>query len=497
MSKTAIDIATYAHPVAELFLPSDSKQKSIPVYPAREGQFAEDLAELGKLQKNWLKTNLFSGKAGTTILLPGGDGAIAGVVLGIGKSSSTSARCSPARLFGSLARQLPPGRYHLSVGAEARNKRGARPASPLAADFDDHLAAEAWGLGGYRFNRYCSGKISPRPVLKLARTVDLDAVLRSVEAVWFGRDLINTPSNDLGPEDMETAARRLARQHKAKVSCITGDDLLAKNFPLIHAVGRASSRAPRLIDMTWGKSSAVKLTLIGKGICFDTGGLDIKPANGMLLMKKDMGGAAAVLALAHMVMQAKLPVRLRVIIPVAENSISANAFRPGDIITSRSGTSVEIGNTDAEGRLVLADALSLADEYKPDYMMTFATLTGAARVALGPDLPPFYVDDDAFAASLAAAGNKVCDPVWRMPFWQGYESMLDSPNADINNVAFGGFAGSITAALFLRRFARNTARYAHFDIYGWRPDASPLAPKGGDVQAVRAVFSALEGILKA
>jgi leucyl aminopeptidase len=260
---------------------------------------------------------------------------------------------------------------------------------------------------------------------------------------------------------------------------------------MIHAVGRASTRPPRLIDVTWGRADAPRVTLVGKGICFDTGGLDIKPASAMLLMKKDMGGAAAALALAHMVMAGALDVRLRVLIPAAENSIAGNAFRPGDVLTSRAGKTVEIGNTDAEGRLVLADALALADEERPDTLVSFATLTGAARVALGPELPPLYTDDDAFAGALAAAGLRVGDPVWRMPFWSGYESSLDSPVADMNNVADGPFAGSVTAALFLRSFVKQARRFAHFDIYGWRPAPKPLGPKGAEVQAARAVFEVM------
>ena len=260
---------------------------------------------------------------------------------------------------------------------------------------------------------------------------------------------------------------------------------------MIHAVGRASDRPPRLIDLTWGKATAPRVTLVGKGICFDTGGLDLKPASAMLIMKKDMGGAAAALALAHLVMSSGLEVRLRVLIPAAENSVSGSAFRPGDVLMSRAGKTVEIGNTDAEGRLVLADALSLADEEQPDILISFATLTGAARVALGPELPPLFTDDDAFADEIAAAGNKVGDPVWRMPFWTSYEPLLDSAVADMNNVSDGPFAGSVTAALFLRRFVAKARRFAHFDIYGWRPAAKALGPKGGEVQAVRALFEVL------
>jgi leucyl aminopeptidase len=309
--------------------------------------------------------------------------------------------------------------------------------------------------------------------------------------VWLGRDLINTPASDLGPQQLEETTRLLAKRHGAKVSSIVGDDLRTANFPMIHAVGRASDRPPRLIDLTWGKATSPRVTLVGKGICFDTGGLDIKPASAMLIMKKDMGGAAAALALAHMIMSSGLDVRLRVLIPAAENSVAGNAFRPGDVLMSRAGKTVEIGNTDAEGRLVLADALALADEEEPDTIVSFATLTGAARVALGPELPPLYTDDDAFAGEIAEAGNRVGDPVWRMPFWTGYESTLDSAVADMNNVSDGPFAGSVTAALFLRRFVKQARRFAHLDIYGWRPAPKALGPKGGEVQSARALFEVL------
>jgi leucyl aminopeptidase len=275
----------------------------------------------------------------------------------------------------------------------------------------------------------------------------------------------------MGPDALEAAVRALAARHKAKVEVVKGDALLEKNFPMIHAVGRASSEAPRLIDMRWGPKGAPKVTLVGKGVCFDTGGLDIKPASGMLIMKKDMGGAANVLGLASMIMDAKLVIRLRVLIPAVENAISGNAFRPGDILPSRKGLTVEIGNTDAEGRLVLADALALADEQEPQLLIDMATLTGAARVALGPDLPPFYTDDDALAGEVAAAAIAVEDPLWRMPLWRPYEAKLTSKIADINNVTTDGFAGSVTAALFLRRFVEKAASWAHFDIFAWNPSA--------------------------
>ncbi|MBV9971024.1 MAG: leucyl aminopeptidase family protein, partial [Xanthobacteraceae bacterium] len=307
----------------------------------------------------------------------------------------------------------------------------------------------------------------------------------------LARDLINTPANDMGPGEVDNAAAALARRHGASTSVIVGDDLLARNFPLIHAVGRAAAREPRLIDLTWGDPAAPKVTLVGKGVCFDTGGLDIKPESAMLLMKKDMGGAATVLALAHMIMDRRLPVRLRVLIPAVENSISGGAFRPLDIYRARSGLSVEIGNTDAEGRLILADALCLADEERPDLLIDLGTLTGAARVALGPELPPFYTDDEVLAADLARHARAEHDPLWRLPLWRPYDTMLDSKVADLNNIATGGFAGSIICALFLKRFVAAAKSWLHFDIYAWTPAAKPGRPEGGECQAARALYALL------
>jgi leucyl aminopeptidase len=291
----------------------------------------------------------------------------------------------------------------------------------------------------------------------------------------------------MGPDALEKAVRDLATIYDADVRVTAGEYLLRKNFPMIHAVGRASSQAPRLIDMRWGSKSAPKVTLIGKGVCFDTGGLDIKPASGMLLMKKDMGGAANVLGLASMIMAAKLKVRLRVLIPAVENSIAANSFRPGDVLTSRKGITVEVGNTDAEGRLVLADALTLADEDEPQMLVDMATLTGAARVALGPDLPPFYTDDEKLASDLSSASVAVEDPLWRMPLWRAYDAKLSSKIADMNNVTSDGFAGSITAALFLKRFVEKTHAWVHFDIFAWNPVDRPHGPAGGEAQGIRAL----------
>jgi leucyl aminopeptidase len=352
------------------------------------------------------------------------------------------------------------------------------------------LALLGLALGGYAFSRY--RKHQGRDVaFAVPEGVDGEPVRRRAEAIFLVRDLINTPASDMGPEALERAAHDLAAAHGAEVAVIAGDELLAQNFPMIHAVGRAAAQAPRLIDLTWGRPDAPKLALVGKGVCFDTGGLDIKPASGMLLMKKDMGGAANVLGLAALVMGGRLDVRLRVLIPAVENAISGNAFRPGDVLRSRKGPTVEIGNTDAEGRLVLADALALADEEEPDLLIDMATLTGAARVALGPDLPPFFTDDEALAAALVAASAAVADPLWRMPLWSPYDKKLASKVADLNNVTTDGFAGAVTAALFLRRFVDRARSWAHLDVFGWCPVEKPHCPVGGEAQGIRAIETVL------
>jgi leucyl aminopeptidase len=459
--------------------PADSKDRSVPIWIVRDAAGLRE-APLTDAQRAWTEAAGFKGSGNKHLLIPGSDGTLAGVALGIGDARDPHGdphgdpMSKPEILLGLLPGVLPHGLYHIASGVE-----------------DGELAATAWGLGAYRFRRYKAGHGDGGAQLKLPPGADLARVQATVDGVWLGRDLINTPAGDLGPQELEDAARQLAKRHGASVASVVGEDLLAKNLPMIHAVGRASQRAPRLIDLAWGRPSAPSVTLVGKGICFDTGGLDLKPASAMLLMKKDMGGAATALALAHIVMANALDVRLRVLIPAAENSVAGNAYRPGDVLTSRAGKTVEIGNTDAEGRLVLADALALADEERPDTLVSFATLTGAARTALGPELPPLYTDDDAFAGAIAAAGLRVGDPVWRMPFWSSYESTLDSPVADMNNVSEGPFAGSVTAALFLRRFVKQARRFAHFDIYGWRQAAKPLGPKGAEVQAARAVIEVL------
>ncbi len=410
----------------------------------------------------------FEPVAGRHAFLPGADGAFAGVLFG----QEDDHKPKDPFLAGKLVGVLPKGDYRFAN-----------------APHDPRLAALGFGLGAYRFSRY--GKPRTEVRLEPPKSNDIDDLSRIVEAVYLARDLINTPANDMGPDALATAATTLAARHGAEVRTIAGDDLQAQNFPLIHAVGRAAAQAPRLIDLTWGDPSSPKVTLVGKGVCFDSGGLDIKPDSAMLLMKKDMGGAATALALAHMIMDRKLRVRLRVLVPAVENSISGAAMRPLDIYRARNGLRVEIGNTDAEGRLVLADALALADEEAPDILIDVGTLTGAARVALGPDLPPFYTEDDALAADVARYGQAENDPLWRLPLWRPYDQMLDSKVADMNNIATGGFAGSIICALFLNRFVRAAKAWLHFDIYGWTPSARSGRPEGGECQAARALYAFL------
>jgi leucyl aminopeptidase len=467
--------AVPATAAAAVLLPPGAKRKPVPIWLARDVRWVRG-APLSSMQKAWVEAQGFKPAGRKHLLVPGAEGELAGVVVGLGERRGNDPMDRPELSLGQLATVLPPAIYRLADAVD-----------------DPELAAVAWGLGAYRFRRYKTGAEGGQGVAQLEapEAAGLEPALAIVDGVWLGRDLINTPASDMGPQELEDAMRLCAKRHGARVGSIAGDELLKENLPMIHAVGRASDRPPRLIDLTWGRAGAPRVTLVGKGICFDTGGLDLKPASAMLIMKKDMGGAAAALALAHAIMASGVDLRLRVLIPAADNSVAGNSFRPGDVLTSRAGRTVEIGNTDAEGRLVLADALALADEDEPDLLVSFATLTGAARVALGPELPPLYTDDDALAAEIAAGGNRVGDPVWRMPFWTGYESTLDSTVADMNNVSDGPFAGSVTAALFLRRFVKRARRFAHLDIYGWRPAAKPLGPKGGEVQAARALFEVL------
>ena len=443
---------------------------AVPILFVNTANFAEATKILDKREHDYVKAAGFEPKPGRHLVVASADGKLAGVLFGI--EANDEPVKDPFRP-GQLVTLLPTGTYRFAN-----------------APHDARLAALAFALGAYQFSRY--RKAEPRNVrLVVPDGVDGDDLNRIAEGVTLARDLINTPSNDMGPDELEAAARALAEQHGAGFD-VTRGNALAKEFPLIHAVGMGSPRSPRLIDITWGKDSDPKITLVGKGVCFDTGGLDIKNDTGMLNMKKDMGGAATALGLAHMIMARKLKVRLRVLIPAVENSISGTSFRPRDIYTSRKGITVEIGNTDAEGRLVLADALALADEEKPAMIADFATLTGAARVALGPELPAMFTDDDALAADMAKAGTAENDPVWRLPLWKPYEAMLDSKVSDTNNVSTGGQGGAITAALFLKKFV-TAPSWLHFDIFAWTPSARPGRPEGAECQTARALYALLRG----
>jgi len=428
----------------------------------------DDFAGLNEVERRWIEVRGWKPTQGAVLLMSEEGGGLGTVLFATGGTDWSE---TAPMLTGALPAALPEGDYCF--------------ADPMP---DPELAALGFLAGCYRFTRYKSAKDDKTKRLVRPEGAHRDQVLALAESLSFGRDLINTPASDLGPAELETAVRDLAKAFDGTVKVTEGSSLLSDNFPMIHAVGRASDRAPRLIDLHWGSEHAPKVTIVGKGICFDTGGLNLKPGGSMGLMKKDMGGSAAALAFALLVMRAKLPMRLRVLIPAADNSVAGNAFRPGDILTSRSGMTVEIGNTDAEGRLVLADALSLADEEAPDYLITFATLTGAARVALGPDLSPFYADDEVFAGKLLEVAHAVGDPVWRMPFWAPYDKLLKSNVADVNHISEGAFAGSVTAALFLKRFVHDAKRFAHFDIYGWVPRTQAGRPQGGEPQAARALF---------
>ena len=458
---------------APAFAPTD--EPSLPLHVVRPETLSDWLAGTGAEWAAWLSATGFKGDLADLRLLPGA-GGLAGAIIGTGPASTQNrSRFALSKAVSAL----PPGNWHLS--------------GPLSQE-DRTETALGWLLASYRFDAYRPGKppaVLPR--LKLPEGGDGDRLLAMAAGEFLTRDLINTPANDMGPDELQAAFFALADQFGASASAIVGDDLLAQNFPLIHTVGRASARAPRLLDMRWGTDGPA-LTLVGKGVCFDTGGLDLKPSSGMLLMKKDMGGAATVMGLALMIMRLGLPLRLRVLVPAVENSVSGSAMRPRDILTSRKGLTVELNNTDAEGRLILADALTYACEDDGATIISMATLTGAARVALGPDLAPFFADDPTMAAAIESGAITGFDPVWRLPFWDAYEPMIEPGIADLDNAPSGGFAGAITAALFLRRFV-NTRRYAHFDIYGHVPADLPGRPKGGGGSGARALLQSLPALL--
>lgn len=453
---------------------ADRTDAAIPIHVVAADGLEPALSKLTPAHQAWAAAQGFQAGLGQILSLPNSDGAVSAVLVGYGTADK---RARGRFHMGAVAAKLPQGDYTIESGLDG-------------ADLEE--AALAWLLAGYSFNRY-SGPSTAIAALVAPDGIDADRIAIIANGEALTRELIDTPASDMGPDELEEAMRALASEHAAVINVICGDDLITANFPMIHTVGRASARAPRLIDMRWGDAGP-KLTLVGKGVCFDTGGLNIKPGSSMGLMKKDMGGAATVMGLAQMIMALGLPLQLRVLIPAVENSINGNAFRPQDILTSRKGLTVEINNTDAEGRLVLADALTLSDEDDPTLVVSMATLTGAARVAVGPDIAPFYTDDNDHAAAIANAAEKVADPVWRMPFHTPYEEMIEPGIADLDNAPKGGFAGSITAALFLRRFVESP--YMHFDIFGWQPNVRPSRPKGGVGMGARAVLEALPALLK-
>lgn len=443
----------------------DKRQPAIAIRLIAKSGLDEFLRGLSAPQRAAVAAQKFEGDGYSFAIVPEGDGWF--VVAGVADPASLSSWC-----MAKLAEVLPAGTYR---------REGGEPGPALLG----------WATGQYRFDRYRSEPKAEGPRVLLTGDVSaIPGALAEAAATALVRDLVNTPAEDMGPAELEAAAERIARAHSGELR-ITRGDALEHGFPMVHRVGRAAARshAPRMIEIEWGDPAHPRIAIVGKGVCFDSGGLDIKPSSGMLLMKKDMGGAAAAIAAARMIMQAKLKVRLRLLVPAVENAVSGSSFRPGDVLRSRKGLTVEIGNTDAEGRLILADALALADEEAPELLIDYATLTGAARVALGPDLPPFYTHDDGLAAEIARLGAAVNDPVWRMPLWPPYDGMLDSKIADINNVSGGAFAGSVTAALFLNRFVEKSRSYAHFDIYGWNPSTKPGRPEGGECQAARLTYA--------
>ncbi len=454
---------------------AEKPQASIPLTAIDEPGFKAWFDGLSEPRKSWVKANRFKGGFGQAILLAGEGGEVEEAVAGLGGPKEQE-----RNRFALAATQprLPKEVFHLTS---------------LPEGFDAETESLGWLLSNYRFERYAKQRAIGAQLVA-PPGVDASRVEALAAGEALSRDLINTPASDMGPDALEEAARDLAKSFGANIDVIEGDALLDQNFPMIHAVGRAAARAPRLIDIRWGDAGP-RLTLVGKGVCFDTGGLNLKPAASMGLMKKDMGGAATVLGLSQMIMALGVKVQLRVLIPAVENSVSGDAFRPGDILTSRKGLTVEINNTDAEGRLVLADALALASEETPDLIVSMATLTGAARVAVGPDLAPFYASDTDLADAIRKGAKVNADPVWEMPFHAPYEEMIEPGIADLDNAPKGGFGGSITAALFLRRFVDDGLRYAHFDIYGWQPKPAPARPKGGAGQGARAILNALPSVL--
>lgn len=440
-----------------------------PILATDAGRLPKLLKTLTATQRRWVEASDFEGRAHTHCTVPGAKGGIELVLTGVRDDDDPWA-------LAHLPLKLAPGHYALGKG-------------PVAIGEDK--AAFGWALGSYQFTRYKKARRKPAD-LQLIHAEKVTRALGLAEAVKLVRDLVNTPAEDMGPEVLSDIVREQAELFGAEFDEWVGDELLAQNFPAIHAVGRAATRAPRLLELNWGNPKHPRLAIVGKGVCFDTGGLDIKGAEGMRLMKKDMGGAAHAIALARLVMQRKLPYRLQLLVPAVENAIGGNAYRPGDVVRTRHGHTVEIGNTDAEGRVVLSDALAYAVEDKPALLIDFATLTGAARVALGPELPALFVNEEKLAAKLLAASRDVEDPVWRMPLWRNYRRFFESEVADFNNAGKGGFAGAIVGALFLDWFVPGATPWAHFDTYAWNDASRPGRPLGGDAMGLRAALAALE-----
>ena len=447
------------------FAPEASETR--PIWIVRASEYRDWLGGQPEHVRAWLDGSAFEAKAGRSALVPGADGAPMGALLLLSEPAEPWD-------FAAVRERLPAGDWRLEPAADPHG-----------------VAALGWALASYRFDRYRRTE-ARRVRLAIAADPASERVDAIAQAVFLARDLINTPAADLGPAELAAAVGEVAERFGADFRTLAGDALLEHNYPAIHAVGQASPRPPELIELLWGEAAAPKLTLIGKGVCFDTGGLDLKTSSNMLLMKKDMGGAAATLGLAQAVMALALPVRLRLLIGAVENSVSGSSFRPGDVLHTRKGLTVEIGNTDAEGRLVLADLLAEADAERPALLIDCATLTGAARVALGPDLPALFTPDDRLADDLLAAGKAAFEPLWRLPLHSPYRESIDSPIADLNNAGKSSFAGAITAALFLERFVTETQTWAHLDVYAWNAESRPGRPKGGEATGLRALLGAIE-----
>ena len=453
----------------------DERDGSIPIHLVYEDDLKAWRDAQAEATRNWVSACTFKAERHKVLVIPDPQGKPQAVAIGMGpRSAREEFSCWSAA---GLPDRVPEGRYHL-----------AQSLDPSAAT----QFAFGWAYGQYKFERYRRSPGARSVSLQMPAGAHAAEVERLRSATSLARDLINTPANDMSPEALAQAAVDVARRYGARHRLIIGNDLLKERLPAIHAVGRASAIAPRLVDMEWGDASHPKVTLVGKGVCFDTGGLDIKPGASMLLMKKDMGGAAVALGLAQLIMDAKLPIRLRMLLPIVENAISGNAFRPGDVLGTRKGLTVEVGNTDAEGRLILCDALALADEEKPDLLIDSATLTGAARVALGPELPALFSTDDGAADELLRVGLAESDPLWRMPLWAPYDDELSSKIADLNNVSSSGFSGAIFGALFLKRFVADARSWMHIDLYGWNGKERPGRPIGAEPQTLRALYAFLK-----